>query len=280
MNDRIAVIGAGSMGGAILQGMLAGGSPPAGLYVIEMDEQRRKLFMDRGVRADPEAGPEVGGCDVVIIAVKPAQVGPLLERLSGHLTGKNLVLSVAAGVTLGFMEALLGKPLPLVRAMPNIAARVGRAAVGMSCNSRVSGAQAETARRIMKSVGRVFEVEERMLDVVTGLSGSGPAYVFMMIEALADAGVLHGLPRDQAIELAVQTVYGAAELLRDGEEHPALAREAVTSPGGTTARGLQKLEERGFRDAVISAVTAAVERSREISASMERAGREKEPGGG
>ncbi|MFW6181446.1 MAG: pyrroline-5-carboxylate reductase [Spirochaetota bacterium] len=279
MDERVAVIGAGAMGGAILQGMLARGFPPADLQVIEIDEQRRKFFQDRGVRADREVGPELGGSAVVIIAVKPGQVCSLLKRLSGHLSEKNLVLSVAAGVTMGFMETCLDKPLPLARTMPNIAARVGQAAVGMSFNPRVSPAQVDIARRVMESVGLVFPVEERLLDTVTGLSGSGPAYVFMLVEALADAGVLHGLPRDRALGLAVQTVYGAAELLRSGEEHPALAREAVTSPGGTTARGLQQLEERGFRNALIRAVGAAVERAREISASMERGDREDEQGG-
>lgn len=270
MDDTVAVIGGGSMGGAILQGMLDRGLPPARLQVVEIDETRRMFFQDRGVRADRDIGPGIGGSEVIIIAVKPSQVCPLLKRLAEHVTAKNLILSVAAGVPLRFMESCLGRSLPLVRTMPNIAARVGRSAVGMSFNRQVTEAQAETARRVMESVGEVFQVDEQALDTVTGLSGSGPAYVFMMIEALADAGVLHGLPRDQATRLAVQTVYGAAELLRGGQDHPALAREAVTSPGGTTARGLQQLEEHGFKNAVISAVTAAVERARDISASMEQ----------
>jgi pyrroline-5-carboxylate reductase len=274
--DRIAVIGGGNMGEALIEGLVAKGTPAQKILVVEISEQKReKLASDLRVGTSPSIDGSIGDAGTVIIAVKPGAVKEVLRTLSPLLSGEQLIVSVAAGVSLAFMEKQLDRRAPIVRSMPNIAAKVGRAAVGMCANDAVTAELRGRAIEILESVGSVIEVEERQLDAVTGLSGSGPAFVFLMIEALADGGVLAGIPREKALELALLTVEGSAALIRETKVPPSLAREMVTSPGGTTIEGLLQLEEGGFRGLVMKAVRNAAEKAARLGAALGA-----NPGGG
>jgi pyrroline-5-carboxylate reductase len=205
--------------------------------------------------------------DILFLAVKPQHMQPVLAELRGKPTAGKLVVSVAAGISLATLSAGLGPEARLIRVMPNTPCLVGQ---GASCYSRAATASPEDGRRVgelLAAVGRAFEVPESSLDAVTGLSGSGPAFVYVMIEALSDGGVRMGLPRDIATALAAQTVRGAAEMVSATGEHPAVLKDRVASPGGTTIAGLQALERGGVRAALMAAVEAATRRSVELSAS-------------
>ncbi len=261
----VAVLGGGRMGEALVAGLLASGREPDGLAVAESDPQRRHHLESRfpGVRVAPAAAWAVGDADVVIVAVKPSDVAEVLAEAEASLGPSALVLSIAAGVTIASIEAAVpGRPV--VRAMPNAPATVGRGAAAVAPGTSATGADLETAERLLGAVGTVVRVPEPLLDAVTGLSGSGPAYLFLVVEALIEGGVLNGLPRPEATELVVQTLRGAGELLAEGHASPEALRAAVTSPGGTTAAGLQVLERAGVRAAFLDAVTAATRRSREL----------------
>ncbi len=210
----------------------------------------------------PSGSDVIKASDTVILAVKPKDMEPLLR--SATATENVLFLSIAAGITLYNLQSWLGGAERIIRVMPNTPAQIG---LGYSAFARAAGvtdADAETARRLLGAVGLVDEVAEPLLDAITGLSGSGPAYVFTVIEALADAGVLMGLGRDAALRAAAQTVAGAAQMVIQTGELPAKLRDAVTSPGGTTIAGLEQLEAHGLRNALIQAVRKATERSREL----------------
>jgi pyrroline-5-carboxylate reductase len=205
----------------------------------------------------------VADADVVVVAVKPGDVTATLETASPALGAGTLVISIAAGVTIATIEALVpGRPV--VRAMPNTPALVGIGASAISAGSSADAEHLDVAERLLGTVGIVVRVAETMLDAVTGLSGSGPAYVFLVAEAMIEAGVLVGLTRDVASELVVQTLLGSATLLAQDEAGPEALRAAVTSPGGTTAAGLRELEVHGLRAALLDAVSAATKRSREL----------------
>lgn len=260
---KVAIIGGGNMGGAILDGLMKEGTLAGNILLIEIRDTVREEFEKRyGVSTAQSIDDAVRECEVVIIAVKPQSIQGTLTVLKSHIHAKTLVLSVAAGISTSSMEDMLPDKQPIARTMPNIAAKVGTSAVAICYNSHVSAKQKKVSRSLISSIGMVVEVDEIKMDAVTGLSGSGPAYVFLMVEALADGGVLKGLPRDTATKLAIQTVYGAASMLRETGDHPAMLREQVTSPGGTTAEGLFKLEQGGFKHLVIDAVSAAAEKSK------------------
>ena len=251
------------MGEALVGGLLAGGwASPTEVCVVEKVAARREELAGRfpGV-AVAEAAPAADG---VVVAVKPGDVGGACREVAE--AGLQRALSVAAGVPLAALEAALG-PVPVVRAMPNTAALVGSGAAAIAAGTRAGEADLDWAEQILGAVGQVVRVPEAQLDAVTGLSGSGPAYVFLMVEALIDGGVLAGLPHDVSRRLAVQTVLGAARLLTETGEAPQALRAAVTSPGGTTAAGLRALEAAGVRSALMEAVMAAAERSSELGRS-------------
>ncbi len=204
--------------------------------------------------------------EVVLICVKPADVAATLAE-SQAVTTSRLIISIAAGISLAQLEASSGEIHRLVRVMPNTPALIGKGASGYSLGAKATGSDGEWVEKLLSSVGIAIPVKESQLDAVTGLSGSGPAYVFTIIEALADGGVLEGLPKPIALQLAAQTVAGAAELVIQSGEHPAQLRDNVTSPGGTTIAGLAQLELQGLRSALIEAVRAAADRSRELGES-------------
>jgi pyrroline-5-carboxylate reductase len=263
----VALIGGGKMGSALLGGLLEGGWDADELAVAEVDaERRRELERDfPKVRVVPSPAWAVADADVVIVAVKPSDVASSLEAAESSLRSSTLVLSIAAGVTIATLEALVpGRPV--VRAMPNTPALVGLGASAIAAGRHADEQHLALASRLLGAVGIVVTVGEASLDAVTGLSGSGPAYVFLVAEAMIEAGVLVGLARDVSEQLVIQTLLGSATLLAQSDDGPAALRAAVTSPGGTTAAGLRELESARLRAAVLDAVSAATRRSKELGA--------------
>jgi pyrroline-5-carboxylate reductase len=260
----LALLGGGRMGEALLGGLLAAGWEADSLAVAEVDAERRRALEGTfpGLRVAPSPAWAVAEADVVVVAVKPDHLAEALEQAAPSLGSDTLVLSIAAGVRIETVEAC-APGRPVVRAMPNTPALVRQAATAIAAGRHATEAHLETAERILGAVGIVVRVPEPHLDAVTGLSGSGPAYVFLIAEALIDAGVLAGLPRPVAESLTRETLLGAATLMADGT-NPESLRAAVTSPGGTTAAGLHVLEQRGVRAALLDAVRAAAKRSREL----------------
>jgi pyrroline-5-carboxylate reductase len=261
---ELLLVGGGRMGEALLAGLLAGKwGAPADLGVVEKLPDRRdqltKIFPGVAV---VDAPMSTRGA---VVAVKPGDVGPACAALAE--AGCDRVLSIAAGVPTAQLEAALGGAIPVVRAMPNTPALVGAGAAAISAGSTASDDDLAWAETILSAVGIVLRVPETLLDAVTGLSGSGPAYLFLVVEALIEAGVLAGLPRDVSAALTTQTVLGAARLLTETGDGPEALRAMVTSPGGTTAAGLRALESAGVRAAFLDAVTAATARSKELGAS-------------
>jgi pyrroline-5-carboxylate reductase len=256
------IVGGGRMGEALLGGLLAAGRTAADVTVAEVAQSRREELA--------AAYPDVAVVDApvpaagAVLVVKPGDVADAARAVAD--AGTRRILSVAAGVTTRAIEEAAGRTLPIVRGMPNTPALVGAGVAAISPGSSAGEADMAWAEEILAAVGVVVRVPETALDAVTGLSGSGPAYVLLVAEAMADAGVLAGLPRDVAETLAFQTLLGSARLLNEAGDSPAALRAAVTSPGGTTAAGLRELERHGVRAAFLDAVMAATERSRDLGA--------------
>ena len=261
----IGFIGGGNMAEALIKGLLAGGLPAADLLVAEPSGERRAFLSDRyGVTTSEENRAVARDSDVVVLSVKPQIAPAVLAEIGCVATPGKLLISIMAGITAEAIETACPAGTRVVRVMPNTPALVMEAASAIAAGTSATGDDISLARRIFELVGRCWLVDEKQMDAVTGLSGSGPAYVLTFIEALSDAGVKNGLARDVAFGLAAQTVFGAARLLLETREHPALLREKVTSPGGTTIAGLHVLEKEGFRGTVINAVDAATARSKEL----------------
>ncbi len=262
---NIAVIGAGQMGEALVGGWLAAkAAAPEALFATDTSVERRDLMKRRfGIRTGSDNREAAAWADVVVLAVKPQTLDGVVRDLAPALAGK-LVLSIAAGVTIERLAKLVPRGMRIVRAMPNMPVLVREGVSALSFGAGVTESDQQLARRLFEAVGRTVVVDERLMDAVTGLSGSGPAYVFLAIEALADGGVKMGLPRTVADLLAAQTLLGAAKLVLETGEHPAKLKDRVASPGGTTIAGLHRLEQGGFRAALIAAVEAAATRSVEL----------------
>ncbi len=262
----MAIIGLGKMGTALLQGMLNSGlyQPEevvgCDLYV-EDTNSNEEYFGIQTMKDNIEA---VKLADIILMAVKP-QVTPKVTSEISEYTADKLLISIAAGLTLENLSKQLSNSTRIVRVMPNTPALVGEGAAAFTTGSDISTADRKIVKDILQSVGEVVEVEEKLMDAVTGLSGSGPAYVYMVIEAMADGGVLMGLPRDMALKLAAQTVLGSAKMVMETGKHPGELKDAVASPGGTTIRAIEKLEEKGLRSSLIEAVKTSAERSKELN---------------
>lgn len=264
-DKTIGFIGGGNMAEALIRGLLAGGVPTADILVAEPVAERRASLADRyGIAVTEDNRSVAAASDVIILAVKPQTAPAVLAEIGAAVTPEKLLVSIMAGIRTDAIEAACPAGARLVRVMPNTPALVLEAASAIAPGACATGGDISLTRRIFELVGKAWLVEEKLLDAVTGLSGSGPAYVLTFIEALSDAGVKNGLPRDVAAGLAAQTVFGTARLLLETREHPALLREKVTSPGGTTIAGLHALENEGFRGTVINAVDAATARSKEL----------------
>jgi pyrroline-5-carboxylate reductase len=260
---RIGFLGAGAMGEALAGGLVAAGVPRERVRLADPDAARTDAVKRAlGVATGDDNAAVVRDADVVVIAVKPGLVASVLREVGD---ARPLWISIAAGASIAKLEAALPQGARVVRAMPNTPALVREGATAYVANRAASAADRAVAQALFECAGLAWEApDESLLDAVTGLSGSGPAYVFVLLEALADAGVRMGLPRDAAQRLAIQTVLGAATLARETGLHPAQLKDRVTSPGGTTIAGLARLEAAGFRAALIDAVEAATKRSKEL----------------
>ena len=269
MAIRLGLIGGGVMGEALLSRLVGGGLYQSSeILVSDLSPLRRDVLSEQyGVSVTDDNAEVARSASVVLLAIKPqifAKVAPLVREVFEGVETPPLVLSILAGTALDTLETGLGERVSVVRAMPNTPATVGGGMTAIARGSQVSDGQLEIARKIFAAVGQVVEVPESLMDAVTGVSGSGPAYVALMVEALADGGVAAGLPRAIASQLALQTVLGTAQLMAETELHPAILKDRVTSPGGTTIAGVSMLEANGFRSAVIQAVQAAARRSQEL----------------
>ena len=265
ITSKIAFIGSGQMAEAMVGGLLSGHVCPAdAIWATDpVVERRDRLKSQFGIRVGLANREAVSWADVVVLAVKPQMLPAVLSEL-GPILARALVISIVAGVMIRTIAEQVGGATRVVRAMPNTPAMVREGMTALSMGAGVSDADARLVRVIFEAVGRVVLVEERLMDAVTGLSGSGPAYVFQAIEALADGGVMMGLPRQTAELLAAQTVLGAARLVLESGVHPAQLKDRVASPGGTTIAGLHQLEQGGFRATLMAAVEAATIRSKEL----------------
>ncbi len=259
------MLGGGRMGEALVAGLIDSGIEPDHVCVAEFDAERRRALeaTHPDVRVVPSAAWALPDADVAIVAVKPGDVPALLSGALDALGDHTLVLSIAAGVTITELERL-APGRPVVRAMPNTPALVRQGAAAIAGGAHADELHLALAESLLGAVGTVVRVPEHQLDAVTGLSGSGPAYVFLVAEAMIEAGVLAGLTRATATALVNQTIFGAGQLLATGPDGPEALRAAVTSPGGTTAAGLRALEAHGVRSAFIDAVMAATDRSKEL----------------
>jgi pyrroline-5-carboxylate reductase len=262
----IGFVGAGRMAQALVSGIVAS-NKQAAICFIDPDDQAARKFCQAcaGARRLAELRELCRQAEVLVLAVKPQVMPQVLRELTGHVMDRHLVISVAAGVTLTQMNAALGIQ-GLVRVMPNTPCLIGQGISAMACHAGVTAAGRQQATSILESVGRVVPVPESLMDAVTGLSGSGPAYVFTFIDALTKAGMAEGLPPSISADLALQTVVGSAALVRSTGQHPCELRDQVTSPGGTTLAGLQSLADSGFEASVKAAVHAATRRSQQLAA--------------
>ncbi len=262
---KVAFVGGGQMAEAMIGGLLAGNiCAKDAIWATDPVSARRDRLKERfGVRVGEHNRQAVEWADVVVLAVKPQSLADVLKEV-GSTLAERLVVSIIAGATISGISERAAGAKKIVRAMPNTPVVVREGMTALACGTGVSEGEFHVARRMFESVGRVVQVEERLMDAVTGLSGSGPAYVFQAIEALADGGVKMGLPRQTAELLAAQTVLGAAKLVLESGEHPAQLKDRVASPGGTTIAGLHQLEQGGFRATLMGAVEAATKRSQEL----------------
>ena len=262
----IAVLGAGKIGELVLSGLLRAGWPASQLLVtVRRPERGDELSARYGVRIVDNL-TAVAEADVLAVSVKPQDAGVLFEEIGPKVPAGKLIVSLCAGLPTTFFAARLSEGIPVVRVMTNTPALVDEAMTAISAGQYATGEHLAIAEEMFKPLGKTIRVPESQQDAVTALSGSGPAYFYLLVEAMIDAGILLGLPRQVAHELIVQTAIGSAVMLRDSGEHPVKLREAVTSPAGTTISAIRELENHGVRAAMLSALEAARDRAREIAA--------------
>jgi pyrroline-5-carboxylate reductase len=262
---KIGFIGGGNMAEAFIKGLISGGFPTGDIHFFEPNQQRREMLMQRyGVVCEGDNAALVHVSDIIVLATKPQILEKVIAEAAQAFDEDKLLISILAGVTTATLESGFGQHVRVVRAMPNTPALAGKGAAALCLGQSATAEDQRAAQYLFETVGIALWVEEGQMDAVTGLSGSGPAFVYTFIEALAAGGVQEGLRLDVAHALAVQTVVGAASLVQETGEHPALLREKVCSPGGTTIRAIRVLEERGLRASIMEAVAAATERSRQL----------------
>ena len=262
----IGFLGAGKMATALAKGLVQAKLVSADQIIASdpIDAARAAFAKEVGVKATASNLETTKSAQVLVLAVKPDQVAGVLKDIRGLVTGKHLLCSIAAGVTLARLESGLGDGARVIRVMPNTPALVGASATAYALGRHATAEDGRLAQKMFSAVGVAFELKEALLDAVTGLSGSGPAYVYLIIEALSDGGVAAGLPRDVATKLAAQTVLGSARMALETGQHPGVLKDMVTSPGGTTIEGLHELEKAGVRGALMNAVRAAAEKSKKL----------------
>ena len=262
----IGILGAGKMGEALLSGMLRAGEAPSDMVAAVRRPDRAEVLRESygiTVTSATEAAAMAG---TLVITVKPQDMAALLEEIAPRVSADKLVISVAAGITTSFIEARLTPGVAVVRVMSNTPVLVDEAMSVISAGRHAGEQHLRRTEQLFRPVGKVLRIPESQQDAATALSGSGPAYVYFLVEAMVDAGILLGMPRSNALEMVKQAVYGAATMLRESGEHPVLLREAVTSPGGTTISAIRELERHGVRAAILAAIEAARDRGRELGA--------------
>lgn len=267
VEQRIGLIGLGNMGSAILQGILASKAVPASqFYIYDINPEATEILKQQHDVNVLETVKEVAKVsDIVFIAVKPNNVSEILTEIQKELKKSTVVVSIAAGITIKMIEALIGYEQKIIRVMPNTPALVNSAMCSLTANTEVSPTELATVRTLLDCIGLTEILPEYQIHSATGVSGSGPAFVFMFIEALADGAVKGGMPRKQAYKFAAQTVMGSAKLMLKTGKHPGELKDMVCSPGGTTIDGVQVLEDKAFRSAIIDAVEACINRSKALS---------------
>lgn len=264
--SKLGFVGTGNMGRALIEG-LVGQLPSGQITAADIRPEALEGLSALGVHTSTDSADAIRDQDMVVLVLKPQVAASVLKALAAHFSTQQIVVSLMAGVSTAQIEELLPAQMPVVRIMPQTLVRIKDAACALCAGRAASAEQVAQVRSLFDLVGTTVEVAESLMDAVTGLSGSGPAWAYTVVEALTDGGVRAGLPRETALTLAAQTLLGAARLVLESGEHPAVLRDQVTSPGGTTAAGLHKLEEKGLRDALISAVLAAAGRSAELGQS-------------
>jgi pyrroline-5-carboxylate reductase len=270
-NKKISLIGTGNMGEALLSGLISSGSSdPKNIICTDVRENRLKSIQEKyGVHTTTDNIKAVEASEIIIYAVKPQIIASVLRETASCLDMSKLIISIAAGVPLAAIESCLNKKLRLIRVMPNIAAFVKESASVIAAGGNATEEDIKLSLAIFDSMGRsIFLKENILMDAITGLSGSGPAYIFLIVDAMADAGVKVGLSREDALFLSSQTVLGAAKLLIETKEHPGRLKDMVTSPGGTAIAGIHTLEKGGLRTTLINAVEVATKRSKELGEIM------------
>ncbi|HVV11104.1 pyrroline-5-carboxylate reductase [Amycolatopsis sp.] len=260
----IAVLGAGKIGEALLSGLLHSGRRPADLLFTERHPERAAELTEQYGVAGVGVAEAAKRADVLVVAVKPQDIGPVLDELAPLVSSDSLIVSLCAGLPTSLYERRLPAGVPVVRVMPNTPMVVNEAMSAVSPGTHATPEHVALVKEMLSSVGQVIEVPESQQDAVTALSGSGPAYFFFLVEAMIDAGILLGLPRAVAEKLIIQSAVGAAKMLAETDEHPVILREAVTSPAGTTINAIRELEKHGVRAALLAAIEAARDRSVEL----------------
>ena len=270
LKEKIGFIGGGKMGEALINGILrAGLSFSDKIMVSDVDKKRLQILeKEAGIKTTQDNKKITSDSDIIILAVKPNMMGNILDELNSEITSKHLIISIAAGVPLSFMESSLNEGCRVVRVMPNTPCLVGETAAGYALGKNATQADGKLVGQLLDAVGKSFLLEEKHLDAVTGLSGSGPAFIYVVIEALADGGVKMGLPRDVANTLAAQTAFGAAKMVLESDTDIGPLRDSVASPGGTTIEGLHALEKGGLTNVLIDAVEAATKKSKSLGEAL------------
>lgn len=266
LKEKIGFVGGSKMTEALCKGIIKAGLSNSNNMIISdvLAERCRLLNEEIGAQTTQNNHDITTFADIIILAVKPQIIGEVLKDIKNDITPRHLIISIAAGIPLHFIESKLQENVRVIRVMPNTPCLISSSATAFALGNHATEGDGELAYNIFNAVGKVFRLEEKYLDAVTGLSGSGPAYVYMFIEALSDGGVKMGLPREIATALAAQTVLGAAKMVLETGQHPAQLKDAVTSPGGTTIEGISKLEDGGLRAAIINAVESATLKSKKL----------------
>jgi pyrroline-5-carboxylate reductase len=260
----IAILGAGKMGEALISGLLRAGRSPSGITVVVRRSARADELRETYGVAALSAAEAAKSAETLVITVKPQDMSALLDEIAPHVPADRLVISVAAGIPTALIERRLDADVPVVRVMSNTPVHVDEAMSVISAGRHAGEEHLRRAEELLRPVGKVLRIPESQQDAATALSGSGPAYVYFLVEAMVDAGILLGIPRSTALEMVKQAVYGAARMLVDKGEHPVILREDVTSPGGTTISAIRELERHGVRAAFLAAIEAARDRGAEL----------------
>lgn len=266
LKEKIGFIGGGKMGEALCKGIIKAGLSTADDIMMSdvVVERCKYLNQEIGVKTTQNNKDIVSFAGIIIVAVKPQMISEVLNNVKNDITDRHLIVSIAAGIPIKFIESRLPPGARIVRVMPNTPCLVSASATAYALNKYATNTDSQLVSHIFSAVGKAFQLDEKYLDAVTGLSGSGPAYVYMFVEALSDGGVKMGLPREVSTILAAQTVLGAAKMVLETGQHPAQLKDAVTSPGGTTIEGISKLEEGKLRSTLINAVEAAALKSKKL----------------